>query len=217
MKTRILPALLLLAVSLAACNKNKSPTAPTPTTTSPPPTTTPTPTPSISRFNLWGFVRNVNTGSGVPNARITISSTSTQTNVATTANGEGYYVANNVGVGGPYTVTIEADRHNRFTESGVMLAQDASRDWRILPFWTYAGTGDTVFDMPSYVSRVRIIGDYPSYSTNFVVRIAGRLIVNELLGTGWGSTHFEGVYLTSGGVVEITISRDVRWEFRQEQ
>lgn len=84
-----------------------------------------------------------------------------------------------------------------------------------VPVWSKAGSGDTVFDMPTHVSRVKITGDYTKNSSNFVVYIGGRLIVNELVGTGWGTTHFEGTYVTSGGVVEIKLSSGVAWTFME--
>jgi hypothetical protein len=40
-------------------------------------------------------------------------------------------------------------------------------------------------------------------------------VVNELLGTGWGRVDFDGTYLTSGGVVQITDSSGVAWSFTQ--
>jgi hypothetical protein len=84
------------------------------------------------------------------------------------------------------------------------------------PLFTAAGSGDTVFDMPTTVARVRITGDYPGRSTNFIVKIGGRLIVNELLGTSWpDGPHFEGTYTTTGGVTEITNSTGVAWTFTE--
>jgi hypothetical protein len=84
------------------------------------------------------------------------------------------------------------------------------------PLFTSAGSGDNVFDMPTTVARVKITGDYPGRSTNFIVKIGGRLVVNELLGTAWpDGPHFEGTYLTSGGVVEITNSSGVAWTFTE--
>ena len=83
------------------------------------------------------------------------------------------------------------------------------------PIWAKTGTGDTVFDMPTYLSRVKITGDYTKNSSNFIVYVAGRLIVNELLGTGWGATHFEGTYLMSGGIVEVKLSSGVAWSFAE--
>lgn len=81
--------------------------------------------------------------------------------------------------------------------------------------WTMSGRGNTVFDMPTYVSRVRIRGQYAGFSSNFIVRVGGRLTVNELLGSGWSSQIYEGTHLTSGGVVEITNSSDVVWTFTE--
>lgn len=84
------------------------------------------------------------------------------------------------------------------------------------PLFTATGSGDNVFDMPTAVSRVKITGDYPSRSTNFIVKIGGRLIVNELLGTSWpNGPHFEGTYVTTGGTTEITNSSGVAWTFTE--
>jgi len=81
--------------------------------------------------------------------------------------------------------------------------------------WSMSGAGDNVFDMPTYVQRVKITATYTHYSSNFIVYIAGKLIVNELLGTGWDQTHFEGTYVTSGGTVEIKYSSGVAWTFTE--
>jgi len=76
--------------------------------------------------------------------------------------------------------------------------------------WSSCGTGDTVFDMPTRVERVKIAADYSEHSSNFIVKIGGDLMVNELIDTGYDSTHFEGTYLTDGGAVEILHSSGVR-------
>ena len=81
--------------------------------------------------------------------------------------------------------------------------------------WSRSGVGDMVFDMPTYVSRVRVVGTYTGYSSNFIVYVGGRLLVNELLGTGWGTTRYDGTLLTTGGVVEIKYSSGVLWSFTQ--
>jgi hypothetical protein len=84
------------------------------------------------------------------------------------------------------------------------------------PTFTKAGVGDSVFDMPTDVARVRIIGIYNGFSSNFIVRIGGRLIVNELIGTGWPSTRYDGTLLTGGGgVVQISNSSGVSWSFEE--
>jgi hypothetical protein len=84
------------------------------------------------------------------------------------------------------------------------------------PNFTKTGVGDSVFDMPLDVQRVRIIGIYNGYTSNFIVRIGGRLIVNELIGDGWGSRRYDGTLLTGGGgVVSITNSSGVQWSFEE--
>lgn len=81
--------------------------------------------------------------------------------------------------------------------------------------WSNSGVGDMVFDMPTYVSRVRITGTYTGSSSNFVVYVGGHLLVNELLGTYWGQTNFSGTYVTTGGTVEIIYSSGVAWTFTE--
>jgi hypothetical protein len=85
------------------------------------------------------------------------------------------------------------------------------------PLFTVAGSGDNVFDMPTTVARVKITGDYGNFVSNFVVKIGGRLVVNEILGTSSIAVgpHFEGIYATTGGVVEITNSSGVSWTFTE--
>jgi hypothetical protein len=81
--------------------------------------------------------------------------------------------------------------------------------------WKTSGKGDDVFDMPTHVERVRIKGKYTGYSSNFIVWVGTDLLVNELLGTGWGPTTYEGTHLTSGGVVQIEHSSGVSWWFEE--
>ncbi len=84
------------------------------------------------------------------------------------------------------------------------------------PIFTVTGTGDTVFDIPTRVTRIKISGTYTRNSSNFIVRIASSLVVNELLGTGWNQTTFEGTYLIrGGGTAEITKSTGVEWTFTE--
>ena len=88
----------------------------------------------------------------------------------------------------------------------------------MIPAWTYSGSGDTVFDMPSHVKRVRVRGTWSGRGTsNFTVRVNGRSIVNEILREMPGRT-FEGTYLlTPGGGVgtEIRISSEITWSFTE--
>ena len=86
---------------------------------------------------------------------------------------------------------------------------------RVRKLWSKKGRGASVFDMPTYVSRVTITGVYTGRGENFVVYIAGHLIVNEILGTAWGGTTYSGTFLTNGGVVEVKYSNGLSWSFKQ--
>jgi hypothetical protein len=81
--------------------------------------------------------------------------------------------------------------------------------------WSRSGQGDMVFDMPTYVKRVHIIAIYTGYASNFIVWVGNDLLVNELLGTGFGTTRYDGTLLTTGGVVSITHSSGVSWSFTE--
>lgn len=81
--------------------------------------------------------------------------------------------------------------------------------------WTRSGQGNTVFDMPTYIRRVHIHGVWNGRDTsNFIVRIGGRLVVNEILRS---SIVYDGVHLTTGGVVEIVSSNSIAWTFTEVQ
>ena len=47
------------------------------------------------------------------------------------------------------------------------------------------------------------------------IRVAGRLLINELMGTGWNQVDFSGTYTTNGGVTEIQGSSGVEWTFTE--
>jgi hypothetical protein len=86
------------------------------------------------------------------------------------------------------------------------------------PAWTETGTGASVFDIPTHVTRVRIEGRYTGRCENFIVRIRGRLVVNVILGTCSvaDSRNYDGTHLISGGgVAEITSSSGINWTFTE--
>jgi hypothetical protein len=83
------------------------------------------------------------------------------------------------------------------------------------PTWTQAGSGNTVFDMPTYVSRVQIRGIWNGSGTsNFIVRVGGRVVVNEILREMPNRTY-EGIHAVSGGPTEITNSSTITWAFTE--
>jgi hypothetical protein len=82
--------------------------------------------------------------------------------------------------------------------------------------FTKSGSGDTVFDIPARVTRIRIQGTFTGASSTFFVDIAGKSVVIETLGTSWNSVAFDGTYLlTGGGTVEIKSSSGVSWTFTE--
>jgi hypothetical protein len=85
------------------------------------------------------------------------------------------------------------------------------------PDFSRSGVGDTVFDMPLDVARIRVVGTYNGSSQNFIMRIGGRLIVNEIIGTCCGNVpRYEGTLLTGGGgAVEIRSSSGVSWSIQE--
>ncbi len=85
----------------------------------------------------------------------------------------------------------------------------------VLPLFTNSGTGNMVFTMPTSVSRIHIVGAYPGASSNFVVSIGGQNVINEMIGTSQTPMVSDGVYLTTGGLVQITLSSGVAWTFTE--
>jgi hypothetical protein len=161
---------------------------------------------------LVSVVTDANTRAPVGGITVQVSA-SGQTVGTTTTDGNGYF---SIVVPSATALTVNLTRSGYNAASFTAnLTADTRRDATIVPLWRVTGRGNTVFDMPSYVSRVRIIGVWDGRDTsNFIVRIAGRGVVNEILRT---SGRYEGVHLTSGGVVEIVSSSNIGWEFRQEQ
>lgn len=84
--------------------------------------------------------------------------------------------------------------------------------------FTKSGTGDTVFEIPARVIRIRIEGSVTvaSNSSNFIVHIADKSVVNEIIGASRNPATFDGTYLlTGGGTVEIKSSSGVSWTFTE--
>jgi hypothetical protein len=109
------------------------------------------------------------------------------------------------------TVTVQSDK-----TSGTETTSVSGRG--LGPPFKRTGTGANVFDIPSSVSRIHIVGDYGGSCENFVVKIAGRLIVNEILGRCSVAIgpHYDGTHLiTAGGTAEVTFSSGINWLFEE--
>ena len=96
--------------------------------------------------------------------------------------------------------------------------------------WTQSGTGATILDLPTWITRIRIEGEYTGIGENFVVWCGspgdyGGLLVNENIGTFFLSTptRYSGVhtarrtYNNSGDPCrELQIDgTEVRWTITQ--
>jgi hypothetical protein len=137
-----------------------------------------------------------------------------------TTDGSGRYEMTGLATGG-FTLDVTAPAHVN-TSRGVTITAAApavTANFTLLPsaLFTRNGSGANVFDMPTYITRVRINGTYNGSCENFIILVGGRLLVNEILGgcsIASGRTY-EGTHLTSGGVVEVRSSQGINWTFTE--
>ena len=213
--------LLICAFALATtfCGSGKeTPTSPTPPTTSTPPpapapTPTPTPPPSPATYTVAGVVTDATSRAPLGGVTVRIDAGIGLNNTSTT-DGNGYYSI--PGVAGSITVSFRRPEYDSFARPTVVNG-DTRFDvtmTRTAPPWSISGAGNTVFTMPSNFSRVRIQGEWNRTQTsNFIVRIGGRTVVNEILRD---SITYDGIHLTNGGgTTEITNSGQIRWTFTE--
>jgi hypothetical protein len=225
-RVRPILATLVLCVSVSACG-DKSPTAPTPPST---PTRV-----MVLEANL-GF-GNVEIGSSVTR-ELRIINTGTEALTVTGMNSPG------AGAGGvfvaswtngsiaPGTSQISVIRftptaaqtyggtltvNGNQTSGTNTIAISGAGIFPPRPTFSRSGVGDTVFDMPIDVARIQVVATYNGSSQNFVLRVGGRLLVNEIIGTCCGNTpRYEGTLLTGGGgVTEVRISSGVSWSIQE--
>lgn len=79
-----------------------------------------------------------------------------------------------------------------------------------------SGRGDDVFKLPPDPGPIHIHASYAGDGSNFIVHLDGRAWINEILGTRWDSTVYDGTLLPHGGTtVEITDSSGVSWSFAE--
>jgi len=192
-------------LALSACGGGA--TSPTPTGPATPPTV----------FSLTGTISNSATGAPISGATARVAD-GPNANQSATTNSGGVYTFPNLALGG-FTVNFSATNYITTAQS-ITLTSNSRLDARLnpTPLFTRSGVGDNVFDIPTTVSRIRIQGvSAGNRCSNFVVRIAGRLIVNVIIGNcsiADSLTH-DGTYVTNGGVTEVTISSGVSWTFTE--
>jgi hypothetical protein len=157
------------------------------------------------------------TGAAISGASVRIADGVNAGRASTTAAG-GSYSITGLSVSG-FTVNISATNYES-TSTSVTLTSNQTVNVSLTPTPLFArsGSGNTVFDMPTTVSRIRVTGDYSGRCQNFIVHIGGRSIVNEILGTCSVATtgsHYDAIALTIGGVVEIIDASGVNWTFTE--
>jgi hypothetical protein len=216
--------LVSLALAAAGCGKD-SPTAPTQPST---------PT-RIMRLEANMNFGTVEVGNSVERIlRIYNDGTETLNITGMTGPGAGSVVTANWTSGGIAPGTSQASTI-RFTPTtaqaytGTMTVNgNQTSGTNTLPFtatgvfpprpdFFRSGVGDTVFDMPLDVARIHVVATYNGSSQNFVLRVGGRLLVNEIIGTCCGNVpRYEGTLLTGGGgVTEVRISSGVSWSIQE--
>lgn len=202
-------ALLSICVLTVGCGSSST-TAPTASTATPV-VTTPT------TFTLSGTVTST-TGAAISGATVRVVDGPNAAK-STTSGATGAYSLTGLSVSG-MTVNASATNYTA-TSKGVTLTTSQAMDFQLAPtpLFVQSGVGDSVFTIPSSVSRVRIQATPSTSCQNFAVQIAGRLVVNVILGTcsvADSRTH-DGTYLTSGGVTQVTISSGVSWTFTEQR
>ena len=212
-------SLLFLALAgISGCTSDGTmrPTpAPTTTTSTPAPSPTPAPTPAPAPaptvVSLSGTVR-AQDGSSLANATVVVvdgqnSGWSALTDAA------GNYQINGLNVG---NANVSANASGYLEARAGTFIDGTNRlnfTLRTIQPWSRSGSGNTVFDMPRYLTRVRIQGTWNQTGTsNFIVHIGGQGVVNEILRQ---TITYDGVHLTSGGVVEIVSSTNISWTFTE--
>lgn len=223
--------MLALILGLTACGGKSTPTSPG---------TTPPPAPTVTKIiNIFGSMNfgGVGLGSSLTN-QLTVQNQGNTTLSITGLTGSGGITAVIVATptnftvppGGEQrislrftpaavtnysgTITVNGDQ----TSGGNTIQFSGNGNLDGVPIFTRSGNGVTVFDMPTYVRRVRIVGTFTGSCQNFIVHIAGAFIVNEILGScsiGIG-TRYDGTHLIAGGgAVEVLNASGVAWTFTE--
>jgi len=146
---------------------------------------------------------------------------------STTTNNEGAYRFDDLtaGIG---TVTAAADSYDSVTTSRhIDGSAPLNFTLRSSAPWSTVGIGSAVFDMPSYVTRVHIVGVNTGVASDFIVRVGACTIVDDRLGVGQFRTVSDGTYLvTEAGnpppppptrLVKIAGSRGLSWSLTEDR
>ncbi|MGE0448440.1 MAG: carboxypeptidase-like regulatory domain-containing protein [Vicinamibacterales bacterium] len=210
---RRLALALIVAAGVSACSGNS--------VTSPSSGGPGQPTPDAT-YTLTGQVKLGVSNSGISAATVTIEDGPNAGKSAVT-DGVGHYEISGL-TAGVMTATATATGHVPSSQAVTVAAEDheSTVNWPLMPTqaWTRSGAGDTVFQMPGYFSQVRIQGAPHTECEDFVVKLAGRVIVNTILGTCAEAQAriYDALHVTDGGgTVEIVSSTAIDWAFNEQR
>jgi hypothetical protein len=172
-------------------------------------------TPTPTTVSLSGVVRATGTSAPVKGALVQILDGANKGLVMTT-DVKGAYKFDNLAAG---NANISASA-NQFPAAfaGVHITLGSTLDFQLEPPpWAAKGNGSDAFEVPAWVSRVRVEGAFEGTQgrcETLAIRFAGSNILNTTVGTCTnGVPRYQGVHLMSnGGMVElITPSTLVMW------
>lgn len=219
-------ALTLAALLLVSCGGKSTPTAPS----------TPTPTPTVTKIiNVFGSMNyggvglnssktNKMTIQNQGNALLTVTSITAPTsvvNVTSVSWTSGTIPPGaNQDVSITFTPTTVTNYSGTITVNGdqtsgtntITFSGNGTLDG--IPIFSKSGKGDTVFNIPAYVTRLRAQGHFvdTGSTSNFAVRAGGSLIVNEIL----RNADYDGTHVVTGGaLIEIISSASIQWTFTE--
>lgn len=201
---------MVLAVLVTGCRFiETTPTSPSPNPTNPAPTPTGVSlTGKVTAAGGWG--------APVKGAVVEILDGVNKGFLITT-NGDGVYRFDGLKVG---NANVKASATEfPVTTAGVYIDGTNTLDFELEPpaSWGARGTGSDVFNMPSWIARVRITSELQDATCqSFVVRVGGKPVLSTNLGAcSAGVRRYQGVHLvTGGGMVEVvTGNTAVSWSF----
>jgi hypothetical protein len=177
------------------------------------------PTPEPTTVSLSGVVRASGTTAPVKGATVRIlDGPNKGREMATDV--KGAYKFDNLEVGNA-NVLASAEGMPETTQ-GLHISKGSTLDFELEPPpWSARGSGSDVFEVPAWISRVRITGEVPAgRCDSLVIRLAGASILNTSLGTCGtvvGIRRYEGVHLMAGGgmaeifVPSLSVSWTIEW------
>jgi hypothetical protein len=145
---------------------------------------------------------------------------------STTSSAGGTYTFTGLTAGNGNVSAAKTDLGFTTASAGTFINGTNTLDFTLqAPTFATSGSGNTVFNIPVYVSRVRIVGTFSGNCQNFIVHINGSSVVNEILGScsvNTAGTRYDGtllvpkrVFVAPGQVVETLNSNGIAWTFTE--